>query len=146
MALLGLTAFLVLMGVPFGIATRSRIVGAVFIWTLWNLASAGLLVLFQLIGTGPWKTIVAPRILLFFGEISYGLYLIHLLIFWRYDKYAQKLVPELIEEQNDWRLIWLRFALAGSLAVIVAYLSRRFFEEPFLRLKDRLTTSERRSG
>jgi peptidoglycan/LPS O-acetylase OafA/YrhL len=146
MAVFGLTAFFILTGVPYGIGTRSRLVGAVFLWTVWNLASAGLVVLFQLIGTGPWKRIVVPRVLLFFGEISYGLYLIHLLIFWGYDKYVQKLAPKLIEEQNDWRWIWLRFAVAGSLAVIVAYLSRRFFEEPFLRLKDRLTTPERRSG
>ena len=66
---LGLTVFLVLMGVPYGITTRSRVVGAVFLWTLWNLASAALVVLFQLIGTSAWKAIVAPRVLFFLERL-----------------------------------------------------------------------------
>jgi peptidoglycan/LPS O-acetylase OafA/YrhL len=32
----------------------------------------------------------------------------------------------------------LKFALAGGCAVGTAYLSRKYFEEPFLRIKDRI--------
>jgi peptidoglycan/LPS O-acetylase OafA/YrhL len=31
----------------------------------------------------------------------------------------------------------VRFLIGGSIAVFLAFLSRRYFEEPFLRLKDR---------
>jgi len=34
--------------------------------------------------------------------------------------------------------VFLRFALAGAGAIAVAYLSRKYFEERFLRLKDSL--------
>ncbi|HEX3081797.1 MAG TPA: hypothetical protein VHQ86_00945, partial [Candidatus Saccharimonadia bacterium] len=33
----------------------------------------------------------------------------------------------------------LRFVIAGALSVLVAWTSRHYYEEPFLRLKDRLS-------
>ena len=36
------------------------------------------------------------------------------------------------------RRVFLRFALAGGGAIALAYLSRKYFEERFLRLKDSL--------
>ena len=40
-----------------------------------NLAFAGLLGVFLLIGSGPWKRITTPSFMVFFGKVSYGLYL-----------------------------------------------------------------------
>jgi peptidoglycan/LPS O-acetylase OafA/YrhL len=37
-----------------------------------------------------------------------------------------------------WEQAWAKMLIAGTAAIVVSYLSRRYFEEPFLRLKDRL--------
>ncbi|RRA47288.1 acyltransferase [Acidipila sp. EB88] len=77
----------------------------------------------------------ARGLLPFFGYISYGLYLINVLV---YAKGRELLTHMLGAAALD------RFAIYASgvfgcmvVATVVAYLSRRFFEEPFLRLKDR---------
>jgi peptidoglycan/LPS O-acetylase OafA/YrhL len=134
--LFAIAGLMVVVGLPYGITTRSKVAGATFLWTLWNFASAGLLTLFLLIGTSRWRMLVRLRILVFFGHISYGFYLIHLLIFWGYDIFTTRLITTL----SIWQALWLRFLVAGLLAVIASYLSRRFLEDPFLRLKDKLTT------
>ena len=68
----------------------------------------------------------------FFGDISYGLYLIHLLLLQVYDQTFGKGFA------TDWKLMVLRFAVANGLAVGIAVLSKRWFEDPILRLKSRI--------
>ncbi len=68
--------------------------------------------------------------LLFFGEISYGLYLVHMLCWMLYDRYF-----------GDAYLIHagallLRFVVANGVAVLLATLSKRYFENPIMRLKE----------
>ena len=66
----------------------------------------------------------------FFGDISYGLYLIHLLLLQIYDRvFGQGFT-------TDWRLLLLRFAVANGTAVSAAVLSKRWFEDP-IRLKSK---------
>jgi peptidoglycan/LPS O-acetylase OafA/YrhL len=138
--LFALVGAVAIVGLPYGIVSRSRVLGATFLWTICNFASGGLLILFLLFGTSRWRLFVTPRILLFFGEISYGLYLVHPLIFWGYDRYAQYVAADFILNLSKWQALWLRFVVAGMLAVLVSYLSRRFFENPFLRLKNKFAT------
>jgi len=61
------------------------------------------------------------------GKVSYGIYLLHVMVIgmWR------RVVP-----QPDERVLWV-FGLALLGSVAVATLSHRYFEAPFLRLKDR---------
>jgi peptidoglycan/LPS O-acetylase OafA/YrhL len=75
------------------------------------------------------------RIFVFFGEISYGLYLIHLLLLQIYDRIAG------ISFQSDWRLLLVRFGTANGVAVGLAALSKRYFEDPILRLKSRIAAA-----
>jgi peptidoglycan/LPS O-acetylase OafA/YrhL len=138
-ALFAVAGLSLVIGSPHGIATRGSAVGATFLWTIWSFASAGLLILFLLIGTSSWKSLVRPRILLFFGEISYGLYLIHLLVFWGYDRFASHYAPGFDSNFSAWKGLWFRFIVASLVAVGVSFLSRRYFENPFLRLKDKFT-------
>lgn len=136
-----LAVFLTLVGWPYGITTRKTAIGAALQWTPWNFIFTGLLGLFLLAGTSRWKAYVVPPILLFFGRVSYGLYLLHLLFFRAYDRLLPRIAPQTLLNLGSWGALWVRFAIAGAAGVAGAYLSRRFFEEPFLRLKVRFPPS-----
>ena len=72
----------------------------------------------------------APRILRYLGKISYGLYVFHLLaLYW-----AFKLFGGQLHTLRRFVLFWI---LSLSLTLAMAALSYRFFESPFLRLKER---------
>jgi peptidoglycan/LPS O-acetylase OafA/YrhL len=124
-------------GAPFGILTRSRLLGATLQHTVIDLLFSGVLLFFLLAGTAPWGKLVHNAGLRFVGRISYGLYLVHLLVFRLYDKLCRRLMPSLIPMDGHFAKVVLRFVVAGGGAIVIAYLSRRFFEERFLRLKDR---------
>lgn len=80
------------------------------------------------------------RVLEFFGDISYGVYLVHTLFFDIYDTTARKYFPGLAPEHLNFPRASLRFLLVAAVTVAAATLSRWQFEERFLRLKDRLAT------
>jgi peptidoglycan/LPS O-acetylase OafA/YrhL len=68
----------------------------------------------------------------FFGKISYGLYLIHVLIFVRYDDNVPHISnPALRHFLQEWLV---RFVLAGGISILIAWLSRTFYEERFLQM------------
>lgn len=77
-------------------------------------------------------------VFVFFGNISYGLYLIHMLCLQIYDRIEGE------GFKDDWRKMLLRLFLANGVAIAVATLSRHYFESPILRMKDRLGTANRR--
>jgi len=136
--LLTASAFLMAVaGYAFGILTRRSAVGDAFQCVPWNFAFGGLLGVFLLIGSGQWKRITTPFSMVFFGRVSYGLYLYHLMMFAGYEWVIKR--TNLMSRLNLslWVQAWTRMLIAGTAAVVVAYLSRRYFEEPFLRLKDR---------
>jgi peptidoglycan/LPS O-acetylase OafA/YrhL len=123
-------------GWPFGIWTTQRPVGAMFQTSAWNIAFAGLLLAFLLCGSSTWKNLVLNRGLRFFGYISYGLYLIHILLFDAYDELVKRFYPS-VASQPEFRAICFRFLVASAASIAIAYASRRWFENPFLRLKDK---------
>ena len=94
--------------------------------------------MFLLVGSGPRKLITVPPFMIFLGKISYGLYLYHLMVFFGYDWIAKQLDFSSRFNLSLWEQVWLRMLIVGTVAIGIAYLSRRYFEEPFLRLKDRL--------
>jgi peptidoglycan/LPS O-acetylase OafA/YrhL len=75
------------------------------------------------------------RGLVFLGDISYGLYLIHLLLLQIYDR-----VFGTGFAHDPWLLV-VRFVVANGVAVGVAMVSRRWFEDPILRLKGRIAAA-----
>jgi peptidoglycan/LPS O-acetylase OafA/YrhL len=125
-----------------GILTRRTPVGAALQVVPWHLLFVALLLFFLLAGSSAGKRWLTPRVLTFVGEISYGLYLYHLMCFWMIESLSARavargwLTPGWIEP--FWGL-WLRVLLAGVPAVVLAWFSRRYVEEPFLRLKERWT-------
>jgi len=125
-------------GTPFGIWRGSTFIGGAFRLTAINLFCAGILGVTLLIGTSRLKWVVTPPILRWFGEISYGLYLIHMLAFdlinYVMIRYFAGLFAQL--GLHFWIML-LRFLAGTGIAVSAAWLSRRYFEERFLKLKDR---------
>lgn len=126
-------------GLPFGILSRTNAFGAALQIVPWNLFFTGSLIFFLAlqnsffagVWTGPLR---------FLGYISYGLYLYHLIVFRAYDNFVNYLSNTSI--QTVLRGGFPRLILAGSLAIFVAWLSRRFFEEYFLRRKLKPSASE----
>ena len=125
-------------GAPFGILLSRTELGSVLRPTVLNVFFAGALGSVLLIGASSLKWIVRRPILRFFGRISYGLYLFHMLAFDFTDHLLGLYVhdPILIVRSN-FALICLRFAIAATLATTTAALSRKYFEEWFLGLKER---------
>ena len=140
-SLLGLALVFATLGSPLGILTRNRLLGAAFQYSLINLGCSGGLLLVLILGTSSWERFVNLSMFRFFGHISYGLYLIHLLIFGFYDTICARLLPALLPTSGRFGVVVLRFAVAGGLAVGVSYLSRKYFEEKFLRLKHRIDSN-----
>jgi len=124
-------------GIPFGITTRMNPVGEALQWVPWHFGLGGLLGIFVVAGSGKWKGIVAPRILTFVGAISYGLYLYHLLFSMAYQWVARRTGFEQRWNLDLWQRTWLPFTITATAAVMFSYLSRWYFEEPFLQLKNR---------
>ncbi len=75
------------------------------------------------------------RFFVFFGDISYGLYLVHQLVFRLYDRYVAG--TALGGFNSDFSLLLLRFFITGLVATVIAWISRRYFEDRFLAQKNR---------
>ena len=129
-------------GYPFGIFRASRLLGVTLRPTALNLLFAGIVALALLAGTSRWKAVVNRPVLQFFGEISYGLYLIHMLVFDLEDYVVRRFFPNLSDAAGHFALMAFLFTVAVGFAVAVAYLSRWYFEEPFLRMKRRFEGRE----
>ncbi|MGB8012918.1 MAG: acyltransferase [Terriglobales bacterium] len=124
-------------GYPFGIFQGSRFLGITLRETALNLFFAGTVASALLLGTSRWRAIVNRPVLQFFGEISYGVYLIHMLVFDFEDYLVGRFFPRLSAAGGHFGLMVLLFCIAACFTIAVAYFSRWYFEEPFLRMKRR---------
>ncbi len=128
------------LGTPFGIWKGVAFAGAVFRVTAVDLFCAGVLGLTLLVGTSRFKWMVQWRWLRWFGEISYGLYLFHMLAFDFTDhwiiRFAPSYYPQALANIGP---MFVRFLVSMGIAVAAAFLSRKYFEERFLKLKERWT-------
>jgi peptidoglycan/LPS O-acetylase OafA/YrhL len=122
----GVASFVLVSGHPFA--------DAVFSFVACNLASAGLLSCILLMGTSRWRFMVDRPVLKFLGFISYGLYLIHVLAFRLVEILFSRPLLALSSGGNPTSAMLLRFLGGSGLAIAVAYLSRRWLEERFLRM------------
>lgn len=122
-------------GAPYGILTRNSVLGAALQHTVISILFAGMLLASFLLGTSRYQRWINRPILHFFGYISYGLYLIHLMVFRLYDTLARKVAPSLLPSDHHFDLIVMRFFVAGGAAIAIAYISRNTFEQRFLDMK-----------
>lgn len=115
---------------------QTKLLGFTFQYPLVNLFMAAVLLGTLLLGTGRLKKMATPRPLTFIGYISYGLYLYHLMIFTAFDFLLARYLSSLQAGAGSPKRILVRFAISASVSILVAYASRRWYEERFLRLKD----------
>jgi peptidoglycan/LPS O-acetylase OafA/YrhL len=139
--LLSTAPILLIAGAPFGMLSRQTMLGAGLQLSLINIFFAGVLLLFLVLGSGSRKWMVNSSALQFFGYISYGLYLIHPLAFRIYSRITAKFYPSLQPAVGYFSLILLRFLIVSAAAVGLAYLSRKYYEDWFLQLKNRVPRS-----
>jgi peptidoglycan/LPS O-acetylase OafA/YrhL len=118
----------------FVLVLKHPLAEAAFSSTACNLASAGLLSCMLLAGTSRWSFLVDRPVLKFLGFISYGLYLIHVLAFRLAEILFSHSLAALSSAGNPAAAMLLRLVAGSSLAIAVAYLSRRSLEEKFLRM------------
>ncbi len=125
-------------GAPFGILTRRELLGAALLVSVVHLLFVGLLGLFLLAGSSRLAYLVNWRTLRFYGEISYGLYLYHWLVFLGYDAAVHHFLPTASFIGHP-GLLFLRFGVVLSAATFIAYVSRWQYEQRFLALKSRVS-------
>ena len=118
------------------ILTRWTRIGEALQPVPWNLACGGLLCVFLLLGSSSWKRLVTPAPLAFLGTISYGLYLYHLLFFSVYAWMFRRFNLENSLHPGFSMQVWLRAAFVAVTAVAFSWISRKYLEDPFLKLKD----------
>ena len=131
------SVFLFAVGTPFGILSARHFLGMALRPIAINLFFVGIISMALRLGTCPWKTILNLAPLRFVGDISYCVYLIHMLVFELVDHVLARLNPSLPPGREHIAVMALRFFAAASFTIGLAALSRRYFENPFLRLKAR---------
>jgi peptidoglycan/LPS O-acetylase OafA/YrhL len=118
-------------GYPLGIMHRDNLIGETLQCVPWNLFFTGILLIFLGLRSPVFSSpFTSP--LRFFGNISYGLYLLHVLIFIRYDDHVALL--ENLSLRHSLQQPLPRFFLCAGMAILIAWLSRTFYEERFLRM------------
>jgi len=133
-AAVALAAVIWAIGIPLGIVTRKHPVGVVLQTVPWQCLCFTVVGGFLLLGTTRWRFLVRSSVLGFYGYISYGLYLLHVLIFdWCDRLNIRRFLPGF--GHGAFTDILVRLAYFGFLATAIAWLSRKYFEELFLRRK-----------
>jgi peptidoglycan/LPS O-acetylase OafA/YrhL len=125
-------------GAPFGIFLARHFLGVTVRETAIDLFFAGVVGGTLLVGASRWRRFVNLRAFQFLGKISYGIYLTHMLIFEVVAHFTLRCFPSLQPVAGNFDLMVLQFCVAGSLTIAIAYASRWYFEERFLRMKDRV--------
>jgi peptidoglycan/LPS O-acetylase OafA/YrhL len=128
---------ILLVSLPYGIISRENQVGASLQVVPWHLFFVALLALFLLLGSSRFKGVVQVKPLMLLGEISYGVYLYHLLVFDAFDSLARRGFFSSLHLQPFSALLF-RFLVVSTVVCLVSLFSRRQFEDRFLALKKRL--------
>ncbi len=82
------------------------------------------------------NALLGNSVIVYFGKISYGLYVYHWIVSHAFNKYLKDKLPS----------VWVGLALYVAVAVTVATISYFIYERPILSLKDRLFAKPRTSA
>jgi peptidoglycan/LPS O-acetylase OafA/YrhL len=126
-----------LAGLPYGIYLSRTMAGNVVRQTFLNLLFTAVVAAALSVGSTRYGYLCRIGWLKFFGDISYGLYLVHMLVFDVVDHLGRRLAPWAYSTTQEFPTMVARFLVGSGLSIAIAYLSRWYFEERFLRLRDK---------
>jgi peptidoglycan/LPS O-acetylase OafA/YrhL len=122
-------------GIPLGILTRTRLLGATLQFTFCNLLYVGLIGI-VLSGTIPPLTaLMRSRPLRWCGDLSYCLYIIHWLILDTWNLLFGKYPLLLLAHFGRFGTLCIRAGIVCAVCFLIAELSHRYFEGPILKFK-----------
>jgi peptidoglycan/LPS O-acetylase OafA/YrhL len=128
-------AALLVGGAPFGVLSRQTAFGAALQYTPWTLLFVGLVAGVLAKPHGWLARACSWRGLTRLGDLSYCLYLVHVLLFHQYDRVARTygVHPDL----TTWRFAGyvLRATIVVGASMAIAEISNRYLETPILRLR-----------
>ncbi len=119
----------------------SSIVGLVFERSC-IAAAAVAIILHQCFGRANFLSLPTTGFLCYLGRISYGLYCLHTIGILA----AIQILHRIGADTKLWQVLVLQPVVAFSVALGLASISYRFYESPFLRLKERLSFITRSSS
>lgn len=126
-------ALLVLLaGMPFGLLSRQNLVGVAFQYAPAQLFSMAMILASLAVPGSRLTGILRNRVLRLFGDLSYCLYLVHMLVMDGYDAVFGRMAPL---QLSPFSALLLRAVTVLAFSVGIALLSRRFLEIPALRWK-----------
>lgn len=120
-----------LAGLPFGLLTRHRPLGAALLYAPAQFFSMALILSGLSMPVPGLTGLLRSRLLRLLGDLSYCLYLVHMLVIDAYDAVWRRFAPGLGSSGSLIARAVVVVILSGGLAL----LSRRFLERPALRLK-----------
>ncbi len=121
-ALFASSLALIVVGLPFGITDASGVFGSSVRETALNLFFGSVLITTILLGSSSWRTLVNRRLLQLFGEISYGLYLVHMIVFGLLDSFIDRYLPAWSNRVGHFGLMLAFFVIALILTTLLTYL------------------------
>lgn len=136
--LLGAGLFLLLLSAHFGYVGTDFIPGVtikrLYVKYAGGVAGCGL-VFWAILGMSN-----IPRALIYLGKISYGLYVFHAGML----QVSMRLISPLKLDSHSAANVFLVDSIALLFSVFAAHLSYRYFEKPFMRLKERFAVIQSR--
>jgi peptidoglycan/LPS O-acetylase OafA/YrhL len=123
-----------LLGLPFGIMHRGNRLGAAFQFTIPEMLFAALVLSIVTLAGLRYTAVFRSRILTFFGDLSYCLYVIHMIVMNEVDAVLGRFM-DVNNALNSFSFVCARALVVLVVCIAVAYLSRRYFELPILSLK-----------
>jgi peptidoglycan/LPS O-acetylase OafA/YrhL len=124
-------------GLPYGIYLSRTLAGGAFRYTFLNLAFTAVVAGALAVSATRFASLLRIGWLKFFGDISYGLYLVHMLAFDVVDHFGARLLPSIYSTPQGFLTVCLRFLVGSGFSITLAYGSRWYFEERFLRLREK---------
>lgn len=133
--LVGLTLLMTLLGHPYGIMNTKSVIGTALHYSQVAFIFAGFLALAVAHQGNMFTALLRTRAARITADLSYCIYLIHLTIGDFYYRMLNAFRFDDFSRLGAGGSIVLRIAVVGTFTFGLAALSKRFLEDPFLRLK-----------
>jgi peptidoglycan/LPS O-acetylase OafA/YrhL len=133
--LIGSSCLIALIGLPFGITGTKTVAGTAFHYTQAEFVFAGLMALALAYRGSTFTSFLRCRPARITADLSYCIYLIHLTVGDFYYRLLHSIRFDDVARLGPVGSLGLRILVVGTATFGLAALSKRFLEDPFLRLK-----------